>query len=267
MLQAFAPALREYLSGGDDQVKCFAKLQTADLVAAVEASMESIKLQLGTMHSVVKTATEAKSQLQEEVDKDPTNQKFSTRKAAGGTIDDFFHGLEDRIGEQFLYPPPRTFIFDVLWSGAPNLDFKKTMRAEHTTLGGSTFTFKTGNYKITTQPNQEWLYVVGDESGTRLECPDMGHSRHIKTIDDLMKKPLARKAKLTEEEIIAVVLYTGVFQFCTGHFRHFTRRLYSIHAQVPCLSSTMLSSANFQQTFTKSTNKPTTSSPPLFSFS
>jgi hypothetical protein len=92
------------------------------------------------------------------------------------------------------------------------------MCAEHTTRGGSSFTFTTGNYKITTQPIREWLYVVGDEKGVRLECPDMGHARQIKTIDELMKKPLARKAKLTEEEIIAVVLYTGSFQFHLGLF-------------------------------------------------
>ena len=98
-LQAFAPALRALLSGGEDQVKCFAKLQTADLCVAVEASLESLQQQLEMMHSSVKKATEAKLQLQEDVDKDPTNKKFSTFKAAGGTIDDFFNGLEDRIGE------------------------------------------------------------------------------------------------------------------------------------------------------------------------
>jgi hypothetical protein len=99
MKQVFAPALRAHLSDGDDQVKRFAQLQTADLFAVVEASVEAMKQQLGTMHSLVKRATEAKSKLQEVIDKDPTNQKFSTRKAAGGTIDDFFNGLEDRIGE------------------------------------------------------------------------------------------------------------------------------------------------------------------------
>ena len=87
------------------------------------------------------------------------------------------------------------------------------MCAEHTTLGGSTFTFTTGNYNIRTQPKQEWLIVVGDESGAKVECPDMSHGRQIKSIDELMKKPLARKAKLTEEEMIAVVLYTGVFEY------------------------------------------------------
>ncbi len=44
--------------------------------------------------------------------KDRTNKKFTTFTAAGGSIDDFFKGLEDRIG-------------------APNLDFKNAMCAEH----------------------------------------------------------------------------------------------------------------------------------------
>ena len=84
------------------------------------------------------------------------------------------------------------------------------MRAEHTTRGGSTFTFTTGNYNITTQPSKEWSYVVADESGYRVECPDKTHGREIQPIDELMKKPLAIAAKLKEEEMIAVVLYTGV---------------------------------------------------------
>ena len=86
------------------------------------------------------------------------------------------------------------------------------MRAEHTTRGGSTFTFTTGNYNITTQPSKEWSYVVADESGHRVECPDKTHGREIQPIDELMKKPLAIAAELKEEEMIAVVLYTGVFR-------------------------------------------------------
>ncbi len=65
----------------------------------MEASMESVKLQLEHVHTLVKKATEKKVQLQEAASKEPT--KFSTFKAAGGTIDDFFKGLEDRIGEAF----------------------------------------------------------------------------------------------------------------------------------------------------------------------
>ena len=87
------------------------------------------------------------------------------------------------------------------------------MCAEHTTRSGSTFTFTTGNYKITTQPKKEWYYVVGDEKGQKVECPDMSYGREIKPIDELMKKPLARKATLTEVEMIAIVLYTGVLDY------------------------------------------------------
>jgi hypothetical protein len=53
-LQIFAPALRAHLTVGDDQVKCFTKLQTADLFAAVEASKQSLKQQLEHVHALVK---------------------------------------------------------------------------------------------------------------------------------------------------------------------------------------------------------------------
>ena len=109
-------------------------------------------------------------------------------------------------------PAKACIICNTCCSGAPSLDFKKAMCAEHTTRGGSTFTFTTGNYNITTQPFKEWSYVVGDESGHRVECPDKSHGREIKPIDELLKKPLARKAELTEVEMIAVVLYTGLFE-------------------------------------------------------
>ena len=79
-------------------MKRFAALQTEDLFAAVEASTESLKQQLKRLHDQVNATIDAKVQLQEAVDKDQTNKKFLTFKAAGGTIDDFFKGLEDRIG-------------------------------------------------------------------------------------------------------------------------------------------------------------------------
>jgi hypothetical protein len=100
VLQFFAPVLRANLTDGDEQVKCFAKLQKEDLFAAVDASVESLKRQLETVHSIIQQATDAKVQLREAASKEPT--KFSTFKAAGGTIDDFFKGLEDRIGERVL---------------------------------------------------------------------------------------------------------------------------------------------------------------------
>ncbi len=74
-------------------------MQREELFAAVDASLESLKQQLEIVHGLVKKATDANVELQEAVEKDPANKKFSTFKAAGGTIDDFFKGLEDRIGE------------------------------------------------------------------------------------------------------------------------------------------------------------------------
>jgi uncharacterized protein len=210
-LGVLAPALRALLTGSEDQVKCFAKLRTEDLLFAVKASVEPLKQQLDNVRSLVEKAADAKIQLQEAMDKDPTSKKFTTFKAAGGTIDDFFKGLEDRIG-------------------APNLDFKKAMCAEHTIREGCDYTFTTGNYHITTQPFKEWSYVVSDESGHRAECPNMSHGRELTPIDELMKKPLACQAKLTEEEMIAVVLYTGpMFVIYNAILRRFPMDIYEVY--------------------------------------
>jgi ankyrin repeat protein len=208
-LGVLAPALRALLSGGEDQVKRFAKLKPKDLFVAVKASVESLKQQLDNVRSLVEKAIDSEVQLQEAMDKDPTNKKFTTFKAAGGCIDDFFKGLEDRIG-------------------APNLDFKKAMCAEHTIREGCAYTFTTGNYQITTQPFKEWSYVVCDDSGHRAECADMSHGREITPIDELMKRPLACQAKLTEEEMIAVVLYTGpMFVIYNAILRRFPTDIYN----------------------------------------
>ena len=78
---------------------------------------------------------------------------------------------------------------------------------EHTTRGGNDFTFVTGNYKLQTKARDEWLYVVGDEGGRQVAPPasDMGHGRVMQPIDELLRKPLAKAAKLTREEMIGEV--------------------------------------------------------------
>jgi len=93
--------------------------------------------------------------------------------------------------------------------GMPHLKFKDAMRQEHCEKAGCNTSFTTGNYKITTTPKQEWLYIAGDETGQLLPCPDMGHGRRIVRISELMQLKLAIDAKLTEVEMLAVVLYTG----------------------------------------------------------
>ena len=96
------------------------------------------------------------------------------------------------------------------------------MRAEHCSLGGHDYELFASNYGITSTPAQEWLYVVGDDKGQRAPCPDMGHGRRIVSIEEHLEKPLAKKAKLTRAEMIAVVLYTGdIFDTCIlAHYVH-----------------------------------------------
>ena len=103
------------------------------------------------------------------------------------------------------------------------------MRSEHCSLGGHSVPFTTSNYKITTTPEQEWLYIVGDDKGQRMPCPDMGHERRIVPIEELLQRPLAKKAKLTRAEMIAVVLYTGpMFVVYNGILRQFPKELYDV---------------------------------------
>ncbi len=85
------------LSNKGDQINQFARMQKVELDAAVDETLDILKQQLEIVQNMVKKAVLAKAQLQEANSKEPT--KFQTFKAAGGTIDDFFKGLEDRIGK------------------------------------------------------------------------------------------------------------------------------------------------------------------------
>jgi hypothetical protein len=103
-----------------------------------------------------------------------------------GVIEDFRGGLRSRIGDA-------------------SLDFLKAMEAEHRHAPDSKKTFQTANYAIRTCPRNEWCIVVNhDES-----LADMRGNRVIPVIDDLLQLEHARKAQMTKEEMIAVVLYTG----------------------------------------------------------
>ena len=81
------------------------------------------------------------------------------------------------------------------------------MESEHCTQQGCTEKFKTLNYtEIESCPKQEWEIIMN-----RTTCPehDMRFNRRIPVVSDLCKLPLAIKADLKREEIIAIVLYTG----------------------------------------------------------
>ena len=95
-----APAIRACLSSSDSQLKCFSDVSEAALHAAVDASVESLKQQLLLMHREVKDVVRAKVKLEESLQNG--SDKYSIRKMATGSIDDFHKGLSDHIGEKYI---------------------------------------------------------------------------------------------------------------------------------------------------------------------
>jgi hypothetical protein len=96
--QMLAPALRACLPGSDNQLKHFANVSEGALLAAVDASVESLKRQLLRVHREVKDVAHAKHKLEEALKNGL--DKYSIRKMATGSIDDFHKGLSDRIGKK-----------------------------------------------------------------------------------------------------------------------------------------------------------------------
>ena len=98
------------------------------------------------------------------------------------------------------------------------------MRQEHCERAGCDAEFTTGNYKITTTPKSEWQYVVGG-----LMCPDMQHNRRLISSSELLQRKVSRDANLCEEEVIAVVLYTGpMFQIYNTILRRYPEDKFAI---------------------------------------
>ena len=93
-----APAIRACISSSDNQLKCFSDVSEAALLAAVDASVESLKQHLLRMHREVKDVVRANVKLEESLPNG--SDKYSIRKMATGSIDDFHKGLSDRIGEK-----------------------------------------------------------------------------------------------------------------------------------------------------------------------
>ncbi len=73
-------------------------MSEAALLLAVDASVESLKQQLLRMHLEVKDIVRAKVKLEESLQNG--SEKYSIRKMATGSIDDFHKGLSDRIGKK-----------------------------------------------------------------------------------------------------------------------------------------------------------------------
>ena len=84
---------------------------------------------------------------------------------------------------------------------------KLGMREEHCVLAGHDRTFTTGNYNLTTTPEKEFMIATGQR-----ECPEEDRKdtkgktvRVARRPEELVKHPLAVKAKLVLIEVIALV--------------------------------------------------------------
>jgi hypothetical protein len=91
--------------------------------------------------------------------------------------------------------------------GAPNPDFAKGMRDEHCVKAGCKTKFTTGNYGVTTTPLKEYEISTGKRECAEADMQDRKgrRVRVIQSIEKLKRLQLCRKAKLTEDEILAVV--------------------------------------------------------------
>jgi hypothetical protein len=85
------------------------------------------------------------------------------------------------------------------------LKFMSAMEAEHCARFDSDITFTANNYKVITTPKKEWLIVLKCDT----THADMSHERRIPEISKLMQSDVAKTSKISEYEVVSVVLYTG----------------------------------------------------------
>jgi WD40 repeat protein len=196
-LSIASDALRPLVGRGSDQLKTFSQLSPADIDHAAAATCAIIPSMLKELHQELQAAFAVQSQIEADMKADPS--KFNDfYKMACGTITDFHKGLTGRVG-------------------MPHLNFKNAMRQEHCERAGCDVQFTTGNYKITTTPREEWQYIVEN-----VPCPDMRHDRRLVPISELLQLDSSKIANLCEEEIIAIVLYTGpMFQIYNTILRRY----------------------------------------------
>ena len=213
-----ANALRPLVGRSRDQLKQLSQLSPADIDHSAAAICSAIPGMLKDLHQELHGAFAIQFRIENEMKAQPS--KFNDfYKMACGDIGDFHKGLTGRVG-------------------MPHLNFKNAMRQEHCERAGCDVSFTTGNYKITTTPKKEWNYVVGNEL-----CPqgDMGHGRLFVCIKELQDRKISKDANLREEEVIAIVLYTGpMFQIYNTILRRFPTDKFAIFNDGDNLFSTTI---------------------------
>ena len=91
-------------------------------------------------------------------------------------------------------------------AGSCCLNFLLGMEREHCSRAGSEKPITTTNYGLVTTPRREWNLVMRVETAKEEE---MLFERRIPCCKQLGDVEVAKAARLTYEEIVAVVLYTG----------------------------------------------------------
>jgi hypothetical protein len=187
---ALADALRALVGRGNDQLLRVSQLTPEDMLAACTAVCAILSEQAKSLHEELQRSFQVQFEIQSQMAAD--GGKFNVVKMACGGVEDFHSGLTGRVG-------------------MPNLKFMEAMRQEHCERAGWDTSFTTGNYNITTTPKQEWLYIAGDDTGKQVACPasQMEHGRRILPVSEAKKLKLAVDAKLTDAELLALILYTG----------------------------------------------------------
>jgi WD40 repeat protein len=209
-----ADAIRP-LVGRSNQLQKMSQLSSADIdqCAAATSFMPAM---LKELHQELCGAFAVQSNIQADMQAAPS--KFNDfYKMASGNIDDFHKGLTGRVG-------------------MPHLKFLNAMRQEHCERAGCDVEFTTSNYNITTTPKKEWRYIVENAPGR-----DMRHERRHMSISELVKKKISQDAHLREEEVIAIVLYTGpMFQIYNTILRRYPEDKFAIFRDGDNLFSTTI---------------------------
>lgn len=101
--------------------------------------------------------------------------------------------------------PEVTFGF----AGIPHEDVREGIEQEHSRRADSMIPFTTPNYHITTTSINEYAVVTNREKAQAASQGGSGGGRRIKFFLDVLEQEEAKKASLTEAEVVALILFTG----------------------------------------------------------
>jgi WD40 repeat protein len=181
-----------------------------DILRALHQELNDSFVAQAKMADVTAAMEAQQKAAEEEARRTNTTSKFwGFYKLKCGSVTDFHKGLSGRVG-------------------MPQLNFRNAMRQEHCERAGCEVKFTTGNYKITTTPKNEWNYVV---NGVAPPDTDMDHGRCIVPFQELHQKSEKDGLGLIEEEVIAIILYTGpMFQVYNAILRQYPEEDFKVFA-------------------------------------